>query len=40
MAPEATQLGLLILGMQMHATHDQAVLAERRLGQLAYPAVG
>ncbi len=39
-APEAKQLGLLVLGVQVHATHDQAVVAELRLGQLADPCGG
>jgi hypothetical protein len=39
-APVVEQLGLLVLGVQVHATHDQAVVAERRFGQLANPCVG
>ena len=34
-APVGEQLGLVVLGVQVHAAHDQAVLAERRLGELA-----
>ena len=40
MAPECEQLGLFVLGVQVHATHDQAIVAERRLGHFADCAVG
>jgi len=40
MTPVGKQLGLIVLGVQVHATHDQPVGAERRLGQLADARVG
>jgi hypothetical protein len=40
MAPIGEQLGLVVLGVQVHAADDQPVLAERRLGQLADARVG
>lgn len=39
-APVGEQLGLVVLGVQVHATDDQPVIAERRLGQLADTRVG
>ncbi len=29
------QLGLVFLGVQVHAAHDQAIVADDRLGELA-----
>ena len=40
MAPVGEQLALGFLGVEVHATDDQPVIAERRLGQLADTAVG
>ena len=39
-APVGEQLGLIFLGVQVHAADDQALIAERRFGQFADAGVG
>ena len=39
-APVGEQLGLIFLCVKMHATDDEALVSERRVGELADPGAG